>query len=157
MDRPYLAFIPGFTSTVLSDACTTLTVTSPASGWFCRFRKSLTLFSKKVPSLVAGNPAEKVKSVLNTYKMELFKCDCVISLFRCHMKSKSMHAVHYYKLNHHCWTLLLDRDELSFTYRHACSLDITQTKKDSASQTSSYLSYKSIATKAPPEKKRLSF
>jgi len=32
MDRTYLAFIPGFTSTVLSDACTTLTVTSPASG-----------------------------------------------------------------------------------------------------------------------------
>lgn len=59
----HLAFMPGFTSTVLSEAWTTLTVTSPDSGWFCRLRKSFTRFSRKVPSLVDGNPRNiKVKS-----------------------------------------------------------------------------------------------
>lgn len=59
----YLAFMPGLTSTVLSEAWTTLTVTSPDSGWFCRLRKSFTRFSRKVPSLVDGNPKNlKVKS-----------------------------------------------------------------------------------------------
>jgi len=49
------------------------------------------------------------------------------------MNGKSMHALCYYKLNHYLQTLLLDRDELPFTYRHTCGLDIVQTKKDSVS------------------------
>ena len=52
----YLAFMPGLTSTVLSEAWTTRTVTSPDSGWFCRLRNSFTRFSRNVPSLVDGSP-----------------------------------------------------------------------------------------------------
>lgn len=62
-----LAFMPGLTSTVLSEAWTTRTVTSPDSGWFCRLRKSFTRFSRKVPSLVDGNPRNiEVKSSVVT-------------------------------------------------------------------------------------------
>ena len=68
----YLAFMPGLTSTVLSEAWTTLTVTSPDSGWFCRLRKSFTRFSRKVPSLVDGNPKNlKVKSSVVT-KVQIY-------------------------------------------------------------------------------------
>lgn len=52
----YLDFIPGLTSTTLSDTCTTRMVTSPDSGWLWRFRKSLTLVSRKLPNFVWGNP-----------------------------------------------------------------------------------------------------
>lgn len=52
----YLDFIPGLTSTTLSDTCTTRMVTSPDSGWLCRFRKSLTRVSRKLPNFVWGNP-----------------------------------------------------------------------------------------------------
>ena len=48
--------MPGLTSTVLSEAWTTRTVTSPDSGWFCRLRNSFTRFSRNVPSLVDGSP-----------------------------------------------------------------------------------------------------
>lgn len=59
-----LDFMPGLTSTTLSETWTTRTVTSPDSGWLCRFRKSLTRVSKYMPSLVCGSPEKK----------KLFKC-----------------------------------------------------------------------------------
>lgn len=68
----YLAFMPGLTSTVLSEAWTTRTVTSPDSGWFCRLRNSFTRFSRKVPSLVDGNPRNaEVKSSVVT-KVQIY-------------------------------------------------------------------------------------
>ena len=36
--RPHLDFMPGLTSTTLSETCTTRMVMSPDSGWFCLLR-----------------------------------------------------------------------------------------------------------------------
>lgn len=52
----YLAFMPGLTSTVLSELATTRTNTSPASGWFCLFKYLFTLSSIYVPNRVDCNP-----------------------------------------------------------------------------------------------------
>lgn len=52
----YLDFMPGLTSTTLSETWTTRMVTSPDSGWLWRFTKSFTRVSRKLPNFVCGNP-----------------------------------------------------------------------------------------------------
>lgn len=52
----HLAFMPGLTSTVLSELATTRTNTSPASGWFCLFKYLFTRSSIYVPNRVTCNP-----------------------------------------------------------------------------------------------------
>lgn len=52
----YLDFMPGLTSTTLSETWTTRMVTSPDSWWFWRFTKSFTRVSRKLPNFVCGNP-----------------------------------------------------------------------------------------------------
>lgn len=56
INRTNLDFIPGLTSTVLSELATTLTKTSPASGWFCRRKNLFTLSSKWFPKRVVCSP-----------------------------------------------------------------------------------------------------
>lgn len=51
-------FIPGLTSTVLSELATTRTKTSPASGWFCRLKNLLTRSSKWFPNRVVCSPVK---------------------------------------------------------------------------------------------------
>lgn len=51
-----LDFIPGLTSTVLSELATTLTKTSPASGWFWRRKNLFTRSSKWFPKRVVWSP-----------------------------------------------------------------------------------------------------
>ena len=55
----YLCFIPGFTSTNLSELDSTRIVTSPAPEFFF-FRNELTRFSKYVPSFVVGKPIKHI-------------------------------------------------------------------------------------------------
>lgn len=62
----YLDFIPGLTSTVLSELATTRTNTSPASGWFCLFKYLFTRSSMYDPSLVVCNPDQKNTELLHT-------------------------------------------------------------------------------------------
>lgn len=59
MNRTNLDFIPGLTSTVLSELATTLTKTSPASGWFWRRRNLFTLSSRWFPKRVVCSPATR--------------------------------------------------------------------------------------------------
>lgn len=61
INRTNLDFIPGLTSTVLSELATTLTKTSPASGWFWRRRNLFTLSSKWFPKRVVCSPAGEGK------------------------------------------------------------------------------------------------
>lgn len=64
--RAYLAFMPGLTSTVLSELATTLTNTSPASGWFCLFKYLFTRSSMYVPNRVTGNPDIRTRAHTHT-------------------------------------------------------------------------------------------
>lgn len=52
----HLAFMPGLTSTVLSELATTRTNTSPASGWFCLFKYLFTRSSMYIPNRVDCSP-----------------------------------------------------------------------------------------------------
>ena len=74
----YLCFIPGFTSTNLSELDSTRIVTSPAPEFFF-FRNEFTRFSKYVPSLVVGKPIKRIKtfsaksSMNNQVKLEMLQ------------------------------------------------------------------------------------
>lgn len=57
----HLVFMPGLTSTVLSELATTRTNTSPASGWFCLFKYLFTRSSMYVPSRVDCSPTMSKK------------------------------------------------------------------------------------------------
>lgn len=65
--RSHLAFMPGLTSTVLSELATTRTNTSPASGWFCLFKYLFTRSSMYIPSRVDCSPTvDKQETLSNT-------------------------------------------------------------------------------------------
>lgn len=79
----YLDFMPGLTSTTLSETWTTRIKTSPASGWVWRFKKSFTLVSRKLPNFVWGNPVWQKSRIIsqNGDQMQtcMFLCQHIIA------------------------------------------------------------------------------
>lgn len=80
-NRTNLDFIPGLTSTVLSELATTLTKTSPASGWFWRRRNLFTLSSKWFPKRVVCSPGRKGRT--QPWKHEHGAVTAQVSLLLC--------------------------------------------------------------------------
>lgn len=87
INRTNLDFIPGLTSTVLSELATTLTKTSPASGWFWRRRNLFTLSSKWFPKRVVCSPGTEGENT--TMEMLILEqsllssgCSCAQQLFQ---------------------------------------------------------------------------